>query len=64
MSCIRLPGVPDAKSTAIGKNWYAPDFTLSKEQQHVISEHIVVKTATEVQYIERTVFMKSVDAKN
>ena len=41
--------------------WYVPHYTASMSQQAVLSNQIVNKIPTELQYIERSVFMKEVN---
>ena len=60
-------GVLDKNNTvALGKveisgiEWYVPHYTASMSQQTVLSNQIVNKIPTELQYIERSVFMKEV----
>ena len=48
----------------INKNaieWYVPHYTLSIQQQSILSKQIINKTATEINYPERSVFMKEVN---
>ena len=44
--------------------WYVPQYIPSLEEQVVLSNHIVEKIPTELQYIERSVFMKEVNTQN
>ena len=44
--------------------WYVPHYTASMSQQAVLSNQIVNKIPTELQYIERSVFMKEVNTQN
>ena len=41
--------------------WYIPRYTPSIQQQSVLYMHIKDKTPTELQYVERSVFMKEVN---
>ena len=56
-----------ADATNLGKvkinaiEWYVPHFTVSMSQQAVLSNQIVNRIPTELQYIERSVFMKEVN---
>ena len=43
--------------------WYIPHYTPSVEQQRILSKQILNKTRTQVQYPERSVFMKEVNTK-
>ena len=57
-------------ATALGKvkiiaiEWYVPHYTASMSQQTVLSNQIVNKIPRELQYIERSVFMKEVNTQN
>ena len=59
-----------ADATILGKvkinaiEWYVPHYTASMSQQAVLSNQIVNKIHTELQYIERSVFMKEVNRQN
>ena len=59
-----------ADATILGKvkinaiEWYIPHYTTSMSQQAVLSNQIVNKIPTELQYIERSVFMKEVITQN
>ena len=59
-----------ADATVLGKGkinaieWYVPHYTTSMSQQAVLSNQIVNKIPTELQYIERSVFMKEVNTQN
>ena len=44
--------------------WYVPHYTASMSQQTVLSNQIVNKIPTELQYIERSVFMKEINTQN
>ena len=44
--------------------WYVPHYTASMSQQTILSNQIVNKIPTELQYIERSVFMKEVNTQN
>ena len=44
--------------------WYVPHFTASMSQQTILSNQIVNKIPTELNYIERSVFMKEVNTQN
>ena len=44
--------------------WYVPHYTASMTQQAVLSNQIVNRIPTELQYIERSVFMKEVNTQN
>ena len=44
--------------------WYVPHYTPSMQQQAILSKQIINKTPTEIQYPERSVFMKEVNTQN
>ena len=44
--------------------WYVPCFTPSMQQQSILSKQIINKTPTQIQYPERSVFMKEVNSQN
>ena len=44
--------------------WYVPHYTPSIQQQSVLSKQIINKTPTEINYPERSVFMKEVNTQN
>ena len=44
--------------------WYIPHYTSSLQQQSIISKQIINKTPTEINYPERSVFMKEVNTQN
>ena len=44
--------------------WYVPHYTPSKQQQSLLSKQIINKTPTQIQYPERSVFMKEVNTQN
>ena len=41
--------------------WYVPHYTPSAQQQSILSKQILNKTPTQIQYPERSVFMKEVN---
>ena len=59
-----------ADATNLGKvkinaiEWYVTHYTASMSQQAVLSNQIVNRIPTELQYIERSVFMKEVNTQN
>ena len=55
---------PDGKVKINAIEWYVPHYTPSLSQQTVLSNQIVNKIPTELQYIERSVFMKEVNTQN
>ena len=44
--------------------WYVPHYTPSMQQQAILSKQIINKTPTQIQYPERSVFMKEVNTQN
>ena len=44
--------------------WYVPQYTASMSQQALVSNQMVNRIPTELQYIERSVFMKKVNTQN
>ena len=44
--------------------WYIPHYTPSIQQQAILSKQILNKTPTQIQYPERSVFMKEVNTQN
>ena len=44
--------------------WYVPHYTPSMSQQNILMNQIVKKLPTELQYVERSVFMKEVNTQN
>ena len=43
---------------------YVPHYTPSMQQQNILSKQIINKTHTQIQYPERSVFMKEVNTQN
>ena len=52
------------KVKIIAIEWYVPHYTASMSQQALLSNQIVNKIPTELQYIERSVFMKELKTQN
>ena len=44
--------------------WYVPHYIPSMQQQTILSKQILSKTPTEIEYPERSVFMKEVNTQN
>ena len=44
--------------------WYVPHYTPSMQKQSILSDQILNKTPTQIQYPERSVFMKKVNTQN
>ena len=57
-------GIADARIKIDHIHWYVPHYTPSMTQQGIMSKQILNKTATELRYIERSVFMKQVNNQN
>ena len=59
-----------ANATVVGKvkinalEWYVPHYTPSIQQQSILSKQISNKTPTQINYPERSVFMKEVNTQN
>ena len=53
--------VDDAKIKNNAIAWYVPNYTPSITQQNILMNQIIKKMATELQYPERSVFMKEVN---
>ena len=57
-------------ATTIGKikinsiEWYVPHYTTSLKEQDILMNQITDKIPTELQYVERSVFMKEVNTQN
>ena len=49
------------KSKFIGIEWYVAHFTTSIPQQAILSKRILNKVSTELNYVERSVFVKEVN---
>ena len=52
------------KVKIIAIEWYIPHYTASMSQQALLSNQIVNRIPTELQYVERSVFMKEVNTQN
>ena len=44
--------------------WYVPQYTPSMQQQSILSKQIINKSPTQIEYPERSVFMKEVNTQN
>ena len=49
------------KTKIIAIEWYVPHYAISIPQQAILSKQILSKPPTELQYVERSVFMKEVN---
>ena len=56
--------IPVGKIKINAIEWYVPHYTPSVQQQSILSKQILNKTPTQVQYPERSVFMKEVNTQN
>ena len=56
--------INNGKIKIIAIEWYVPHYTPSMQQQSILSKQIFNKTPTEIQYPERSVFMKEVKTQN
>ena len=54
--------IGNIKNNAIG--WFIPHYATSISNQAILSEQNLSKTATELQYVERSVFMKRINTQN
>ena len=57
-------GINNAKIKINAVGWYVPQYTPSISNQAVLSKQILSKTPTELQYVERSIFMKEVNTQN
>ena len=53
--------INNAKNKINAIEWYVPHSTTSMQQQSILSKQIINKTPTQIQYPERSVFMKEVN---
>ena len=53
--------INNGKIKIIAIEWYVPHYTPSITQQNILKNQIIKKMATELQYPERSVFMKEVN---
>ena len=47
-----------------GFEWYVPHYTPSMEQQKIRSKEILSKITRELQYLERSIFMKEINTQS
>ena len=52
------------KSKINAFEWYVPHYTPTPDQQRVLMKHVVDKTPTDLQYPEKSIFMKKVNTQN
>ena len=57
-------GINNGKIKINAIEWYVPPYTPSMQQQSILSKQILNKTPTQIQYPERSVFMKEVNTQN
>ena len=60
----KAAGIADARIKTDHIQWYVAHYTPSIQQQNILSNQILNKTATELRYVERSVFMKEVKNQN
>ena len=56
--------INNAKFKISSIHWYVPHYTPSIAQQAILFEQIQNKTLTELQYPERSIFMKQINTQN
>ena len=56
--------INNAKVRINAIEWYVPHYTPSMQQQAILSKQIINKTPTQIQYPERSVFIKEVNTQN
>ena len=56
--------INNAKIKINAIEWYVPHYTHSMQQQSILYKQIINKTPTQIQYPERSVFMKEVNTQN
>ena len=56
--------INNAKVRINATEWYVPHYTPTMKQQRILSDQILNKTPTQIQYPERSVFMKEVNTQN
>ena len=60
----KATGIADAENKIDLVFWYVPQYTPSLDQEKILMNQIVNKIPTELQYVERSVFMKEVNNQN
>ena len=60
----KVAGVADARIKIDHIHWYVPHYTPSIQQQSFLPKQILSKTATELRYVERSLFMKELINQN
>ena len=56
--------INNAKVRINAIEYYVPHYTLSMQQQAILSKLIINKTPTQIHYVERSVFMKEINTQN
>ena len=56
--------INNAKNKINAIEWYIPHYTASLQQEKILMDQIANKIPTELQYVERSVFMKEVYIQN
>ena len=56
--------INNGKVRIIAIEWYVPHYTPSMQQQAILSKQNINKTPTQIQYQERSVFMKELNTQN
>ena len=60
----KVVGIADARIKIDFIHLYVPHYTPSIQQQSILSKQVLIKTPTELRYVERSVFMKEVNNQN
>ena len=60
----RAGGIADARIRIDHIHWYVHHYKPSIQQQSTLSKQILIKTPTELKYVERSVFMREVNNQN
>ena len=60
----KAAGIADARIKIDHIHWYVPHYTLSTQQQGILSKQILSKIPKQLRYVERSVFMKEVNNHN
>ena len=56
--------INNVKNKIIALEWYVPHYQGSISQQAILSQQILNRTPTELQYVEKSVFMKEVNTQS
>ena len=60
----KVAGIADARIKIDHIHCYVPHYTPSIQQQGILSKQILSKTPTDLQYVERSAFMKEIENEN